>query len=324
LQKLAEQAGRVEDEEETRYRCPRCNDSSWIIERGKHEAIRCACFKQQAEQHAEHQRRVKGKDELNLCSIALCDFAAGRPSNRGRFDREWVDRDGYVIGLQAHPDQKIGLPTPADMDLIVGLQQLTKQWNAREHVPFKPPQLLDILRRERRRGSAYRDTRNGFKRLAALFIERYSGWYDKEQKKVTTVGGFHILDSYNWPTRKDLEKGANPQCWFTWGEAILKSMRDGAWKNLNLEVYWSIESPIARFVYRYADRELYWTERPTVRTEHLYCNILGLKWNGNSPAMMVMVLKSHLAELPVKAGIGVKIGPEFVEFWRLSSKLLKP
>jgi hypothetical protein len=312
FQQMTEQTRGPEPEEELPYRCAWCNDSGWIIPPGKREASPCSCRTQQAEVQAEQQRRNKGKDELNLASVALCDFSRGHKGKDHVILREMTRADGSVFGIQAVTNPKIGLPTAKDQDLVVVLEQMTHEQRNIAKIGFEPKDLLSRLRRNN--GQEYRDTRNGFRRLAALLIEQWEGWYHKGQRKTVTVGGFHIIDAYNWPTRKDLAKGADPRCFFTWGSAILESMQKGAWRALDLGTYWCIKDPIARFAYRYALRSLHDRDKHLERTEYLYRNVLGLSWKDNSPAMMARVLEEHLAELPEVGKIAVRITPQIVEF----------
>lgn len=302
-------------EDEPQYKCPKCKDTGWIRttdDKGRTYAGHCACRLEQVDLGREQQRHNKGKDELNLCSVALFDFSRGRKKRSKAILRDIMRPDGSLYRISASTNPDIGLPTGADQDLIVILEQMTWEQKSPEKVLFEPEELLRRL--ERKGGSNYKDTRQGFKRLAAMLVELWSGWYDKKEGKLTNVGGFHILDSYNWPTKEDLEKGASPQCFFTWGDAIRDSMKSGAWRALDLGVYRRIQSHIGRFAYRYAMRALHKREEHIEKTEQFYTTILGLEWNDNSPAMMVKTLQEHLAELPTVAGIDVLVTPQYMRF----------
>jgi hypothetical protein len=298
--------------------CELCHGTGFRrVERGGYRfAERCECVEQKAIQKADEQRQTKGKEELNLCSVALYDFSRGRKGQTHLILREWTRSDGSVFGIDALTAPEIGLPTAKDQDLLIVLEQFTREQGIPDQVSFNPADLIRRLGHDSKNG--YRDTRKGFERLCTMQIRQWSGWYDKGQKKTTTVAGFHILDAWFWPTREDIKKkGAVPGCWFSWGLPVRESMRNGAWKALDLGVYGRFRDPVARFVYRYAERSLHGREQHHEPTEHFYRNVLGLSWNDNSPAMMVKVLQKHLAELPEVAGIGVRVTPAIVEFRRL-------
>ena len=303
------------NDEEPQYKCPKCKDTGWLRttdDKGRTYAGHCPCRLQLVDLGREQQRHNKGKDELNLCSVALFDFSRGRKKRSKAILRDITRPDGSLYRISASTNPDIGLPTGADQDLIVILEQITWEQKSPERVLFEPEDLLRRLGRTG--GNNYKHTRQGFKRLAAMLVELWSGWYDKKDGKLTNVGGFHILDSYNWPTKEDLEKGASPQCFFSWGDAIRASMKVGAWRALDLGVYRKIQSNIGRFAYRYAMRALHKREEHIERTDQFYKTILGLDWKDNSPAMMVKMLQEHLAELPEVAGIDVRITPGFIQF----------
>jgi len=309
MQRAAEQ-GESESEEQ-KPECPRCNDTGMMkLADGR---APCPCRQEKAEQKARQKRLSQGKDELNLCVLSFADFGAGRRQRRFAISRRWRQGHTHPFALEATGHPELGIPTARDQDLCFALEQLTPRQPKDHEIGFQPSDLLQQIGRTK--GSVYGHTRRGLDRLSGLLIHEWQGWFAMGSG-ATTVGDFRILERYHWPTQKEIREGADPRCYFVWGEPILESMRRGAWRSVALDLYHQLRSPIARFAYRYALRCLHNRRdgRHTGNTRDFYQGVLGLGWKIDSPKLMTKVLQRHLAELPKICGIEVRISERQIEF----------
>ena len=124
-----------------------------------------------------------GKDELNLADwrISAPQHEQPRTKDGGRVDfLEYViDREGHRQQVTIEAPSRVGLPTPMEEDVLVGLIALSKADNFQhQSLNFSPNQLLKVLR--------WSDDSKSFdrlelalKRLVAVTITYELTWYDK-------------------------------------------------------------------------------------------------------------------------------------------------
>jgi len=298
--------------------CKKCDGTGFVFD-ANDCAVRCDCktgkpIDEPKEDRETEANAIIGRDEMNLCSVALCDFGSGRKIKKTQLIRSWSLKSGYSMDIEAMGDAKLGLPTSSDMDLLVVLLQISKEQDFPRKNEFDG---IDLLRRLGRpkAGKSYQATRNGLRRLKGLTFNKWSGWYSKQGKSKIITGQWSLLDSWNWATQEEIEKGADSKSWFIWGSHAQDSMQQGYIKQLDLNKYFSLPNPEARFIFRYVDRHLYKKDTYTVSTRHLYEDVLGLSWGNKKPKRMIDHLKKLLGPLE-EVGVSTNISVEIIQFKR--------
>lgn len=232
------------------------------------------------------QKNSDGRDELNLAEFPLCALSHRlRPDQKTlRFeDRlldkgrgEWITRQLTVTGSDA-----FGLPTLLDDEVLLGLIQLTRQRDfADRKVPFTRHQLLRLL--------DWKDDSKNYQRLESS-LNRWTGvtlyyqkaWWNKA-RQCWVDEKFHVLDNV-WlchrgeplPDTGLIEAGA-PTSAFVWNEVIFRSFRAGNLKSIDFEFFKSLNSAVAKRLYRFLDKRFWHRDCREFHVRELACQHLGL------------------------------------------------
>jgi hypothetical protein len=202
----------------------------------------------------EASTELIGRDEMNLAEFPIT-LLSDRPA-RDQKTLCYEDAQGKLLitGSDAY-----GLPTAADADVIVALMQLTKTKNnfTDASVSFSRYELLKILN--------WPDTGKFYKRLAESLYRwsttslHYQGtWRDNNKKKNVNVI-MHILESVVFVERGDDDESqpSPPFSEFTWNKIFLESCQANNLKNLDLGLYFSLEHPSSKRLFRFLDKRFY-------------------------------------------------------------------
>lgn len=221
------------------------------------------------------------RDEMNLAEFPLTvlstrvdpkiktlefsDFQKGK-------DGELTERKWIITGAD-----KFGLPTATDDDVILGLIRLTMDDGFRSRkVYFTRYELLRALQWSTE-GRSYTRLVKSLDRLSGVRIRASNAFYDNSSKSYQTKN-FGIIDAYELndhravrkrPARRPAAREATPETdedsgksFFLWSEMLFNSFRSGFIKKLDLDLYFSLRSSVARRLYRYLDKHFYF--RPVV------------------------------------------------------------
>jgi plasmid replication initiation protein len=193
------------------------------------------------------------KDELNLAEypFALLSDRPPKGITSLAFADCVVDKDGreterkwVVNGSEAY-----GLPTSSDEPVYLALMQLGREQG------FSAPLIkfifADLLKRLGLSddGRSYKRVRASLLRLTGVQITADRSFFDKAKGRYSTKS-FHILDSFEingGPGRKE-------ESFVRFSEELFGSIQAGALNTLDFSVYLSLESSIARRLYRYLDK----------------------------------------------------------------------
>lgn len=219
------------------------------------------------EKACEGDYHEEGKDELNLAEFPLCSLAhRSRPGQKtltfedqlwDEGQRQHVTRRLTVTGSDAY-----GLPTPLDDEVLLGLIQLTKlaRFISRT-VPFTRYQLLRVLR--------WRDESKSYRRLEAS-LNRWTGvtlyysnaWWDRARQRWVDEK-FHVLDNVRLrrPGSVDRARGEGAASFFVWNDVIFRSFQSGYMKSLDFDFYLTLESAVAKRLYRFLDKRFWRRKR---------------------------------------------------------------
>jgi hypothetical protein len=219
----------------------------------------------------EKKRRgglLSGKDEMNLAEFP---FASLRKQGD---DRETIVYEGWATDEQGRRYQQkwivrglaeIGLPTEYDERVFVALMAVTAtQGFESRKVSFSMYQILKIMGVGDRQKD-YENLERALERLVGVTISSKDSFWDNEKKKrITTATAFHIIDKF-WLRHRELDEEVREEegvaAYITWGEDIWRSFQAGYLKSLDLQFFYSLESPLARRLYRFLDKRMQYRDQ---------------------------------------------------------------
>ncbi|MBX3412599.1 MAG: replication initiator protein A [Pirellulales bacterium] len=249
-----------------------------------------------------HRTLNDGRDALNLCEFPLAALSGRVPQNQKTLVFEdTLKRQGSETPrrLIVAASEKYGLPTAMDDEVILGLIQLSKRDNFRSRtVPFTRYDLIRLLG-WRDEGRSYRRIEESLLRWVSVTLVYEGAWWDKEEASLVNES-FHILERVTLYDRERRQrrraKGIGTQSSFTWNEVVFRSFRAGYLKKLDLAVYRSLRSAVAKRLYRFLDKRLHHRNRWEFDLRHLCCDKLGMSRRGHTGELK-RSLQVGLAEL---------------------------
>ncbi|MCH8802359.1 MAG: replication initiator protein A, partial [Chloroflexi bacterium] len=170
------------------------------------------------------------------------------------------------VTLTTNP--KVGLPTPTDEAVFVALLNLALadgELDPRHRVEFVPNQLIELMHWSND-GRSWKRLKDSILRLYTLRINYKYAWFDHQQGELVTDLNFALLPdtSYTQPT-SGKDKIARTKAWVMFGGTFCDRINKGALKPLDLGIYFSLDSPVARRMYRVTDR--YFPHAPTIERD---------------------------------------------------------
>ena len=227
-----------------------------------------------------------GKDELNLA-----DWRIGVPTHQQprKDNGEKLDVIEYEIPTRNEITQRVtlmapaavGLPTPADEDLLMGLLCVARQQHFdSDTVRFSTSQLCDVMHKVPSRNVRDR-IEKGLIRLKALTVKFEFAWYDKLKAEVEPILITSILAEAKLMRRNGRPRKSEPaDSYIQWTKSFYNSIRSGNLTSLDLDLYFSLSRPGTRQLYRHLNKRFY-GKRMRDRYErdlvHLACGHLGMK-----------------------------------------------
>lgn len=185
-------------------------------------------------------------DELSLAEFPI-GLIASRPASKSALEAEFRcgEKRWVVTGHAKH-----GLPTEGDRDLYLVLMEAARQQSYPAKVCFERRQILSRLGWQAA-SQGYERLELGLSRLVGATIRAENAFYDPSKQCYYPVVAFHILDAYGTETVSCGRRGAD--CWFRWGPEFYQNLVAGRWKGLDLDLYFSLRSPVSRALYRFLD-----------------------------------------------------------------------
>lgn len=184
--------------------------------------------------------------------IFLSFFPIGVLSERGQFEdlRElrFADRRRELV---IHASGRLGLPTPTDADVLLGLLHETVTRGYPEKVPFSRYQLLPKIGWQRNT-ERYERFDLSLKRLTGTTYFTRNYYPDEQGRMKVEQDGFHLLEEFHHVTAADDERDPGPS-WIRWGGAIQRLFQRRYLKELDLERYLQFKSVVTKALYRYLD-----------------------------------------------------------------------
>lgn len=204
-----------------------------------------------------------GKDEMNLAEFPLTKLGS-----RDRRDvlthKGWVKekhRRAYRQVWTVRGATGLGLPNELGDRVILALIALNVQQDTRARkVEFSRYQLLKIMGLDPQGSNLYDKLELVLRQLAGITIESERAFYDKAQsKRLTSREAFHLIDKLwlrKYETDADTLADEDAHGYIVWSGEIWNSLQAGYIKNLDLDFYYSLPSPLARRLYRFLDKRM--------------------------------------------------------------------
>ena len=207
-----------------------------------------------------------GKDEMNLAEFPLAKLGRNDTKQTIQYEGWIVDKDGvrkqqkWIVSSTA----AVGLPTEFAERVLVSLMAMTAQDNFKSpKVTFTIYRVLKMLGLSMNKRN-YKAVEKALKQLVGVTIFSEGAFWNKErQKRVTTLKGFHLIDDI-WlrylEDDTDVIEDEGVNGYIVWGDEIWNSFKAGYIKNLDIQFYYSLESALARRLYRFLDKRMHYQD----------------------------------------------------------------
>lgn len=206
-----------------------------------------------------------GKDEMNLIELPFTLLTKRNPKNLKTIERNWISKgeDGKERKFYKTitGSDKWGLPTFIGEEVFLACMELSYRYGFKSREVHTSQYELIKLMGWPINGKSYKRLITAFNQLAGIMITTNFFWDNQEKKYIKL--GFGIIDDYVFfedekKTKSRYNPSALPLGHFHWNEIFFKnSIQKSYIKTLDTEIYFSLESYIAKRLYRYADKKLY-------------------------------------------------------------------
>lgn len=216
-----------------------------------------------------HPQSLRGKDEMNLA-----EFPFGILKRQGDSDDTYVyegtitTKDGqrHQQRWEVHGLGSLGLPSEYDERVLIALMAITASHNFQNRkVPFSVYQILQIMgvgtgKRD------YQSVERALKRLIGVTIFAEGAFWDQGDRQWVskTTSGFHILEKF-WLAYQEKNEMVREQegvhAYIIWSNDLWKSIKNGYIKTLDLNFYFSLDTPMSRRLYRFLDKRMYYRDQ---------------------------------------------------------------
>ena len=152
--------------------------------------------------------------------------------------------------------QGLGLPGTLDQDVYVALLQLVdRQGDVPEDgwIGFSLYELVELLRRTHG-GRDYRQVKESLERLSSTSIQSKNAFYRKSTKSYVD-DTFHLLDRVQHSESTDGLGRRSEKTWVKLSDYFVESYKANYLKGLDADFYWSLNSSVAKRLYRFVDKK---------------------------------------------------------------------
>jgi len=152
--------------------------------------------------------------------------------------------------------QGLGLPGTLDQDVYVALLQLVDRQGdvpANGWIGFSLYELVELLRRTHG-GRDYRQVKESLERLSGTSIQSKNAFYRKSTKSYLD-DTFHLLDRVQYSESTDISGRRSEKTWVKLSDYFVESYKANYLKGLDADFYWSLNSSVAKRLYRFVDKK---------------------------------------------------------------------
>lgn len=257
---------------------------------------------------------VPGKDEMNLAEFPLARLGRNDTRKVIEYHGQIIEKDGSVLEQTwvVSGSAKFGLPTEFAERVLIALMALTAEQNFDERkVEFTPYRILKMLNMTTGNVN-YKAIKKALQQLVGVTIYSEGSFWDKANaRRVTTEKGFHLLDDFWLKSMKGSDGGAEEvSAYVVWGERFWENFKAGYIKNLDVTFYYSLESTLARRLFRFLDKRMHYRNEYQIDVFDLAAR-LGMKEYAYpselvkklKPAFNELIARNYLASAePIKVG----------------------
>src|SRR5215204_4413809 len=173
------------------------------------------------------------------------------------YENELRTRDGHVLrqSWTVRAAHGRGLPGRFDQDVYVALLQMIDDKGLPENgwLSFSLYELVDLMGRKHS-GRDYRQVRESLRRLATTSIESDNAFYHRGWKEYIS-DTFSLLSEVKLSEHEDPKKERTERNRVLLSQYFVDSYKANYLKNIDVEFYWSLVSPIAKRLYRLVDKK---------------------------------------------------------------------
>jgi hypothetical protein len=152
--------------------------------------------------------------------------------------------------------QGLGLPGTLDQDVYVALLQIIdRQGGVPDNgwISFSLYELMQLLHRTHG-GRDYRQIKESLERLAGTIIQSKNAFYRKSTKSYLD-DTFHLLERVQHAESTDGSGKRGERTWVKLSEYFVDSYNANYLKGLDADFYWSLNSSVAKRLYRFVDKK---------------------------------------------------------------------
>jgi plasmid replication initiation protein len=152
--------------------------------------------------------------------------------------------------------QGLGLPGTLDQDVYVALLQIIdRQGGVPDDgwISFSLYELMQLLHRTHG-GRDYRQIKESLERLAGTIIQSKNAFYRKSTKSYLD-DTFHLLERVQHAESTDGSGKRGERTWVKLSEYFVDSYNANYLKGLDADFYWSLNSSVAKRLYRFVDKK---------------------------------------------------------------------
>ena len=238
----------------------------------------------------ENPRPNYYRDENNLAEFPIAILGArseGANSLEPLVFRDTIrdpqTKQPVTRALKVIPSAKYGPPTPRDDEVLLGIIQLSSRTNfASQKVFFKQRELLSMLgwgdgKRE------YVRLEESLRRFATTTLEYDNAWWDSGKRRWVTCL-FHLFNEVRIYKRNDGKSdGEGELCYIEWNKHPFQSFQDGYLRAIDLDLFNSLRSPIAKRMYRFLGKRFYHNSRFEMELRTFALEKIGISKDAPNP-----------------------------------------
>ena len=263
-----------------------------------------------------------GKDEMNFAEFpfaslrnrgdkrkALVYKGWATDAHGNRYEQEWITQGGSLVGI----------PTEFDERVFIALVAISDQQDFQDRrVELSLYQIIKIMGLTHNNRS-YQYIENSLERLlAATFTSKQAFWDHGRQERITTVKGFHLIDGY-WLRYKEVNREIAEEegvpGYILWSEVVWNSFRAGFIKNLDLDFFFSLQSPVARRLYRFLDKKMHYQDQYEIDIFDLGARMALTRYA--YPSKVIEKLQPGIDEIILRSSLGSAEVVKFKKYTRL-------
>ena len=205
-----------------------------------------------------------GKDEMNLAEYPFTLLTRRVSENQKTIEVQQQVRTetGEVITQSwvVTGSDRYGLPLAIDEDIYIALMKILKDGGFRDRtIPFTRYQILRILGKDISKRE-YDRIQQSLDRLVGTTITSKNAFWDNRTRSYVSKA-FHIFESYELyreqPGRKSARSPELPMSYVVLSSFLFESVKSGYVKNLDIEFYLSLRTPLAKRLFRFLDKKAY-------------------------------------------------------------------